>query len=41
MFEFIKWCFRDGNSTLVTLIVLSGVGYFILDLVKTLKSKKN
>ena len=40
MIDFIKWCFRNPNSTIITLIVLSGLGYFILDLVKALKSKK-
>ncbi len=39
MVEFIKWCFRNENSTIVTLIVISGIGYFILDFIKALKNK--
>lgn len=39
MIEFIKWCFRNENSTVVTLIVMSGVGYFVLDFIKTMKKK--
>lgn len=37
MFEFVKWCFRDANSTVVTLIILSGLSYFVLELAKTIK----
>ena len=40
MVEFIKWCFRSSDSTLVTLILISGIGYFILDFVKAIGNKK-
>jgi len=38
--EFIKWCFRSPGSTIVMLIIISGIGYFILDLIKAFKNKK-
>ena len=39
MFEIIKWCFRSPGSTIVTLALISGVGYFILDFVKAIIKK--
>lgn len=38
-YEFVQWCFRSPGSTIITLLLISGVGYFILDLIKAFKKK--
>ena len=40
MIEFIKWCFEDTTKAIFTLIVLAGIGTFILKLVKILMGEK-
>ena len=37
MEEFIKWCFKDFTSGLVTLIVLGIVFEFIINLIRTIR----
>lgn len=41
MVEFIKWCFSDGLSGLVTLCVMGAIGDWILKLIKLLRNKKS
>jgi len=40
MFEFIQWCFRSEDSTLLTLIILSGVGAFVVSAIKAFRGKE-
>lgn len=41
MFEFIKWCFKDAPSTIITIIVLIICFEYILDLAKILMRPRN
>lgn len=41
MFEFIKWCFQDMFSGVVTLIVCGIAIDSLIELIKVIKGKQN
>jgi hypothetical protein len=39
-YEFVQWCFRNENSTIVTLLILGGFFPGVIGVINALKSDK-
>jgi hypothetical protein len=39
MIEFIKWCFKDSNSSFMTLIVIGAFFSGVIGIIKAIKKK--
>lgn len=38
LFEFIQWCFRNEDSTIVTIFLLCTLSWFVKDVIKAFKN---